>query len=1055
MFKEVPSSVKFPEQEEKVLAFWREKDIFRESMRRREGATPYVFYEGPPTANGLPGIHHVLARVFKDLFPRYKTMKGYYSYRQGGWDTHGLPVELEVEKELGFSGKEEIEKYGVAEFNKKCRDSVFRYVREWEALTDRIAFWVDQEKSYVTLRNEYIESEWWILKQLWDRDFLYQGYKVVPYCPRCGTPLSDHEVALGYRDTDDPSIYVKFPVKDEPGTYFLVWTTTPWTLPGNVALAVKDDVDYVVVEHGEGPDRERLILARELMAEALNGHEDYRVVDEMKGSKLVGKRYLPLFTFLPVNKDYCYVVAADFVTTKEGTGIVHMAPAYGADDMVMGKEYDLPVLETVDEDGRFITEVTPWRGLFVKDADPLIIQHLQERGIMHQVKTYTHTYPFCWRCDTPLLYYAKTSWFIETTRVRDRLLANNDKINWYPEHIKNGRFGNWLANNIDWSLGRERYWGTPLPVWQCDRCRHQECIGSVAELKEKVGPDRASDLDDLDLHRPYVDGVTYHCSKCDGTMRRVPEVLDCWFDSGAMPVAQWHYPFENEDKFAANFPADYICEAVDQTRGWFYSLHAISTLLFDAPCYLNCVCLGLVLDGDGFKMSKSRGNVVKPWDVLNTHGADALRWYLLSATPPGNERRFSVDLVGEVVRKFLLTLWNTYSFFVTYANIDGFDPTKHALPVSERSNLDRWVLAELHKLVAHVDKALENYDVTGATRPIAAFVDDLSNWYVRRSRRRFWKSEEDKDKVAAYLTLYECLVTLSKLVAPMMPFVAETMYQNLVRTLEPDAPESVHLCDFPVADRSLVDEDLISDTQFAMRIVSLGHAARNKAGIKVRQPLARSLFRVRTEKEGEALERLAPEIAEELNVKQLGLVREASEVADYVVTAIPSIVGKKYGSLFPKIRLALTQTSGYGLVQRIKNGESVDLQIEGELVSLLPEELDVRITPREGFSVAEEGGYLAAITTELTPALIQEGQARELVRRIQTMRKEAGFRIEDNIVMYYQVGPVMKEVIEAFVDYIKQETLSVELIEGVGPEDAYRQDVSLDGEIMMLALVLA
>ena len=1055
MFKEVPGNVKFPELEEGILAFWKEQDIFHKSMEQRDGAPSYVFYEGPPTANGLPGLHHVLARVFKDLFPRYKTMKGYYCYRQGGWDTHGLPVELEVEKELGFSGKEEIEKYGVAEFNQRCRESVFRYVREWEALTDRIGFWVDLEKSYVTLRNEYIESIWWILKQLWERDFIYQGYKVVPYCPRCGTPLSDHEVALGYRETEDPSIYVKFPVKDAPGTYFLVWTTTPWTLPGNVALAVKDDVDYVVVEHGTGEDEERLILARDLMPEALEGHEDYDVVGEMKGSKLVGKRYSPLFTFLPVDKDYCYVIDADFVTTKEGTGIVHLAPAFGADDMAIGKEYSLPILETVDEEGRFISEVTPWRGMFVKDADPLIIQHLQERGVMFNVKTYTHTYPFCWRCSTPLLYYAKTSWFIETTRVRDRLLANNEKINWYPEHIKHGRFGNWLENNIDWSLGRERYWGTPLPVWQCEGCRHQECIGSVAELKEKVSPARADSLDDLDLHRPYVDEVTYRCPECGGTMRRVPEVLDCWFDSGAMPIAQWHYPFENKDRFIANFPANYICEAVDQTRGWFYSLHAISTLLFDQPCYLNCLCLGLILDGEGLKMSKSRGNVIEPWDVLNAHGADALRWYLFTATPPGNERRFSIELVGEVVRKFLLTLWNTYSFFVTYANIDGFDPTRHSLPVEERSTLDRWILAELHQLVARVDNALAHYDVTGATRPIAAFVDALSNWYVRRSRRRFWKSEEDADKVAAYLTLYECLVTVSRLVAPMMPFISEMIYQNLVRTVDANAPESVHLCDFPTASGSLIDESLIADTQFVMRIVSLGHAARNKVGIKVRQPLAQALFQVRTEKEEAALRRLASEIADELNTKQLGLINEAAEVADYVVTAIPSIVGKKYGALFPKIRAALTQAGGYDLVQRIQNGENVDLEVEGETVTLLPEELNIRMQPREGFAVAEDGGYLVAVTTELTPALLQEGLARELVRRIQTMRKEADFRIEDNIVVYYQAGSVMKDVIEAFADYVKQETLATELVEGVGPEGAYRQETSLDGELMTLALVLS
>lgn len=1054
MFKEVPSTVKFPDMEEEVLAFWKEQAIFHKSMKQREGSSSYVFYEGPPTANGLPGIHHVLARVFKDLFPRYRTMKGYYCWRQGGWDTHGLPVELEVEKELGFSGKEEIEQYGVAEFNAKCRESVFRYVREWETLTDRIGFWVDTEKAYVTLRNEYIESIWWILKQLWERDFLYQGYKVVPYCPRCGTPLSDHEVALGYRETDDPSIYVKFPLKDEPGTYFLVWTTTPWTLPGNVALAVKDDVDYVVVEHGAGEDTERLILARELMKDALGDPEHYRVVQEMKGIRLVGKRYLPLFTFLPVDRDYCYVIAADFVTTTEGTGIVHMAPAFGADDMVVGKEHNLPVLETVDEDGRFISQVTPWRGMFVKDADPLIIRHLQDRGIMHLVRTYTHTYPFCWRCNTPLLYYAKTSWFIETTRVRDRLLANNEKINWYPEHIKNGRFGNWLANNIDWSLGRERYWGTPLPVWQCGDCRHQECIGSVAELKEKVGRARADSLDTLDLHRPYVDEVQYPCPKCGGAMQRVPEVIDCWFDSGSMPIAQWHYPFENKDEFIANFPANYICEAVDQTRGWFYSLHAISTLLFDQPCYLNCVCLGLILDGEGQKMSKTRGNVVRPWDVLNAHGADALRWYLFTASPPGNERRFSVELVGEVVRKFLLTLWNTYSFFVTYANIDGFDPAQHTLPVAERSTLDRWILAELHRLVRQVDTSLANYDVTGATRPIAKFVDDLSNWYVRRSRRRFWKSEEDQDKVAAYLTLYECLVTVSKLVAPMMPFVAEVMYRNLVLSVAPDAAESVHLCDFPEPNLALIDDELIADTQTAMRMVSLGHAARNKAAIKVRQPVAQVLFQVRTEKEAAALHKLAAEIADELNTKQLGLIDEVSEVVAYEVTALPAVVGKKYGALFPKIRSSLAQADGYALVQRIKNGESVELEIEGEQVALLPEELNVKVLPREGFAVAEEAGYVVAVTTELTPALIEEGLARELIRRIQTMRKDAGFRIEDTIRVYYQAGSVIKDVIGSFGDYIKQETLAVELLAGAGPEGSYQQETSLEGELMRLALEL-
>lgn len=1053
MFKEVPSSVKFPQIEEGILRFWQEHDTFRKSMAQREGCPRYVFYEGPPTANGLPGIHHVLARVFKDLFPRYKTMKGYYCYRKGGWDTHGLPVELEVEKELGFSGKRAIEAYGVAAFNEKCRESVFRYVREWEHLTDRIGFWLDQENAYVTLHNSYIESLWWILKQLWDKGLIYQGYKVVPYCPRCGTPLSDHEVALGYRETDDPSIYVKFPLRDEVGTYFLVWTTTPWTLPGNVALAVAPKVDYVMVERDVDDGVERLILARDLLTEALAPESEYRVVREMKGRDLVGKRYQPLFTFLPVDRDYCYVIPGDFVTTTEGTGIVHMAPAFGADDLTVGKEYGLPVLQTVDTEGRFIGEVTPWRGMFVKDADPLITQHLAERGLLEKAKTYTHTYPFCWRCDTPLLYYAKTGWFIETTRVKDRLLANNEQINWYPEHIKRGRFGNWLANNVDWSLGRERYWGTPLPVWECDSCRHQECIGSVAELKEKVGTARSDSLDDLDLHRPYVDEVSYPCRGCGGTMRRVQEVLDCWFDSGAMPVAQWHYPFENRETFIENFPANYICEAVDQTRGWFYSLHAISTMLFDQPSYLNVICLGLILDKDGFKMSKSRGNVVQPWDVLNVHGADALRWYLFTASPPGNERRFSVDLVGDVVRKFLLTLWNTYSFFVTYANIDKFDPTRHTLPVEQRSTLDRWILAELHQLVARVDKALSEYDVTGGTRPIATFVDNLSNWYVRRSRRRFWKSEEDADKVAAYLTLYECLVTVAKLVAPMMPFIAEEIYQNLVRSVSTDAPESVHLTDYPTADRSVINERLIADTQLAMRMVSLGHAARNKAGIKVRQPLTSALFKVRTDEEADSLQRLASEIADELNVKQLGLLDDTSAVARLEISAIPSIVGKKYGALFPKIRAALSESDGRDLLERLQGEEKLELQIDDETVVLLPEDIEVKRLPLEGYALAEEAGYLAAVTTELTPDLIKEGLARELIRRIQTMRKDARFNIEDTIVIHYHAGSVVKDVIEEYGDYIRQETLARELVQGTGPEDAYREEISLDGELMTIALV--
>ena len=1058
MFKEVPPKVSFPQMEESVLRFWQENKIFEKSLEMRRDAPRYVFYEGPPTANGLPGIHHVLARVFKDLLPRYKTMRGYYVLRKGGWDCHGLPVELEIEEELGFSNKKDIEDYGVAEFNAKCRESVFRYVKEWEELTDRIGFWIDMKHPYVTLSNEYIESVWWILKQFWDRDLIYQGYKVVPYCPRCGTPLSDHEVALGYRETDDPSIYVKFPLRDEPGTYFLVWTTTPWTLPGNVALAIHPDVEYVMVEQ----DGERLILARELLDEVMEG--EYKVVKSLSAKELVGKHYQPLFTFLPVDKDYCYVLAADFVTTKEGTGIVHMAPAFGAEDLEVGKEHDLPVLQTVDLSGAFIDEVTPWRGLFVKDADPLIIENLKSRGLMYKVGTYRHVYPFCWRCDTPLLYYAKTTWYIETTRYKDKLVELNRQINWYPEHIRDGRFGNWLANNVDWALGRDRYWGTPLPVWVCENCGRQECIGSLAELEERTG----RDLRDLDLHRPYVDAITYPCPECGGTMRRVPEVIDCWFDSGSMPVAQWHYPFENQELFKEQFPADFICEAVDQTRGWFYSLHAISTLLFQQPCYKNVICLGLILDEKGEKMSKSRGNVVDPWEVINAHGADALRWYLFTASPPGQSRRFSVNLVGEVVRTFLLTLWNVYSFFVTYANIDGWQPGGRFVTrkfvnsdVDESPNpeftslsaLDRWILSELHLLVQQVTTALDHYDVTGAARPIQKFVDGLSNWYVRRSRRRFWKSENDEDKAAAYSTLYQCLVTVAKLLAPFMPFLAEEMYQNLVRGVDESAPESVHLCDWPVADESLIDRALVEDTRRVMRLVSLGHAARNRAGIKLRQPLAEALFVVRDDGEAKALRRLADQVLDELNVKTFTILDDPAQVVDYRVSPVPSLVGKKYGPLFPKIRAAVAGLDQAELARRVRAGEGVEVEVDGQRVALSPEELEVRAEPKEGYAVAEEAGCLAAVNTVISEELRMEGLARELVRRIQTMRKEAGFRIEDRIVTYYRADPDLRRVFEGWADYIGGETLSTRLIEGQPPSEAYTASFEIEGQKVTLGVV--
>ena len=1045
MFREVNPQEDLVQMEERILHFWEENRVFQKSLEQRAGAPRFVFYEGPPTANGQPGMHHVLARAFKDLFPRYKTMKGYYVLRKAGWDTHGLPVELEIEKELGLASKAEIEAYGVAQFNARCRESVFRYVEEWQQMTQRIGFWLDMDHPYITLTNDYIESLWWVVKTLWDRDFIYRDYKVVPYCPRCGTALSSHELALGYDTAVDPSIYVKFPLRDETGTYFLSWTTTPWTLPGNAALAVAPEEEYVLVQQGD----ERLVLGKALLQEALMG--DYRVLRTMRGRELVGKHYMPLYTFLPVEKDYCRVIAADFVSVEEGTGIVHMAPAFGEDDLATGKEEDLPIIHTVDEKGAFIDQVTPWRGLFVKDADPLIIEDLQKRGLMYRVGTYEHIYPFCWRCETPLLYYAKTSWFIETTRLKDELLENNRKIKWYPAHIRDGRFGNWLENNVDWALGRERYWGTPLPIWECASCGAQECMGRVEELSQRAG----RNLSGLDLHRPHIDEVTFRCGKCQGTMRRVPEVLDAWFDSGAMPVAQWHYPLENQELFAEQFPADFICEAVDQTRGWFYTLHALSTLLFGQICYRNVICLGLVLDAEGVKMSKSRGNVVDPWEVLNEHGADAVRWYLYSTSPPGNDRRFSSKLVGEVVRKFFLTLWNIYSFFTTYARLDRFQPKATFLPVGERPSLDRWIIAELNRLVDEVDRELSGYNATGAARRIEEFVDVLSNWYVRRSRRRFWKSEQDWDKAAAYLTLYECLVTLAKLMAPLAPFIAEEIYRNLVASWDGSVPESIHLTDFPQADRTLVDEELIADTRLVMRLASLGRSARNRAGIKLRQPLRAARILLREEGERPGVERLAAQLLDELNVKELEFVPDPAELVSYRVRPVAAHLGPRYGPLFPTITQALTQADAREIARKVRQGQGIELNVKGEWVNISPEEIEVGMEPKEGLSLAEEAGYMVAVTITLDQELIQEGLAREVVRRIQNMRKSAGFRIEDYIITCYRADPDLAAVIERHSDYIRRETLSRELTTQEMALRGYREDFQIEGHNLSLEIAKA
>jgi isoleucyl-tRNA synthetase len=846
MFQEVSTRAGFAELELAVLAFWKERDIFHKSLKQREGKPPFVFYEGPPTANNLPGIHHVLARALKDLFPRYKTMRGFYVERKAGWDTHGLPVEIEVEKQLKFTGKQDIEKYGIEAFNKLCRESVFKYIDQFAQVTERMGYWVDFDKAYRTLDTTYMESVWWILKQIWDKQLLYQGFKVVPYCPRDQTPLSSHELALGYQDdVEDPSVYVKFELEDEPRTYFLAWTTTPWTLPGNVALAVGLDIPYVRVRQGD----EHYILARARLS-VLQG--EYQIEADVDAKSLLGKRYKPLYAYLIPDKPAFFVVDADFVSVEDGTGIVHTAAAYGVDDLELSLKKNIPVRHVVDLSGRFRSEVEPFAGLFVKKADPKIIEDLTARGLMYRAETIRHTYPFCWRCGTPLLYYALTSWFIKTTAVKDELIRNNNLVNWVPPYVGSGRMANWLETLVDWSLSRWRYWGTPLPIWVCEQCDDRRCVGSVAELGLTVKDD---------LHRPYIDRVTLPCTKCGGVMRRVTDLIDVWFDSGSMPVAQYHYPFENEELFKQRFPADFIAEGVDQTRGWFFSLLAIGTILFNQPAFKNVIVNGTVLDKQGRKMSKSLKNSVDPLEVMSKFGADATRWYFFSAVAIGNDYRFDLAAVQDVVRRFLLILWNTYGFFANYARLDGFDPTAAAVPVRERAQLDRWLLAELAVTIADVEKAMEAYDPPTAARRLEAFVLDLSTWYVRRSRRRFWKSESDADKRSAYQTLYQVLVNLSQLLAPFMPFVCETMYQNLAAG-RPGQPESVHLSDWPVAGPDWRDDELRRQMSVVRRLVATGLAARNTAGIKVRQPLRAVTIAERPLDPG-----LEAILLEELNIK--------------------------------------------------------------------------------------------------------------------------------------------------------------------------------------------
>ena len=1052
MFKAVNPKVDIPKLEQEQLDFWRMNRIFQRSMQERENAPRYVTYEGPPTVNGDPGVHHVLARAFKDIFPRYKTMRGFYALRKGGWDTHGLPVEIAIEKELGFKHKHEIEEYGVGAFNEKARHSVLRNIGNWERFTERIAYWTDLDNPYVTFTNDYIESVWWILRQLWDKELLYKGLKVVPYCARCGTPLSSHEVALGYKDVQDPSVFVRFPLKDKPGVYFLVWTTTPWTLPANVALAVGENIDYVQVEgpvhdgDGDGETTEKLILAADLMKTALIHPDEYKIVKRYKGKDLLGMAYNPLFTFLPVEGKYAYVVAGDFVSTDDGSGIVHIAPAFGVDDMNVAQQNDLPVLQTINAEGAFIDAVTAYRGMWVKDADPEITRDLRKRGLLYKSAKHEHTYPFCWRCGTPLLYFARDTWFIRSTAYRDKMIELNQTINWVPDHIKDGRFGNWLNDLKDWALGRERYWGTTLPIWVDDQNGEMICVGSVAELSQLAG----QDLTNLDLHRPYVDEITFPNPKgTGGTMRRVPEVIDVWFDSGSMPMAQWGYPAHNQAMFEEQYPADYICEAVDQTRGWFFTLHAISTMVFEQVAFKNVICLGLILDAEGQKMSKSKGNIVNPWDVLNTHGADAFRWYLYTSGPPGEARRFSMDLVGEVVSKMWLTLWNTYSFFVMYANLDGWQPTDAAPPVAERDQLDRFVIAELHQLVKQVTEAFDNYDVPGATRPVQAFVEMLSNWYVRLSRRRFWKSANDADKLGAYATLYECLTTVAKLIAPTMPFLADMLYRNLVAEGDETVPESVHLAFFPEYDPALIDRKLIEDMRLVERLVSLGRAARETVKLGIRQPLASARFAVRNADESAAVARFADLIGAELNVKQVSSLDEAGAVVNYKLNPLPSMLGRKFGKDFPRVQKALREGDPADVrrwAEMLLSGENIVVTLDGQDFETTPEETQVLRDAAEGYAIAEDSGYLVALDTTLTEDLIREGMAREIVRRVQQLRKDADFNVEDHITLKVQASERLAQAIQQFGDYISGETLS-DSLELSEPSDGFHSEAfEIDGE---------
>ena len=1037
MYKKVPTTLNFVEREKETLKFWKDNQIFEKSVQLRKGAPAYTFFDGPPTANGKPHIGHVLTRAMKDIIPRYKTMRGYDVLRKAGWDTHGLPVELEVEKELGLDGKEQIEQYGVIPFIQKCKESVWKYKGEWEVMSDRMGFWADMDNPYITYDNDYIESEWWALKTIYEKGLLYKGHKIVPYCPRCGTALSSHEVAQGYKEVKETSSTVRFRVPDEENTFFLAWTTTPWTLPSNVSLCVNPDVTYAYVRVD---GKETLIMAKDLIETVLEGHET-EIVKEVLGKELEYKHYEPLFECTRKaagGKDAFYVMVDDYVTTTDGTGIVHNAPAFGEDDYRVCRRYDLPFVQMVDSKGEMCGG-TPWDGVFVKKADPMVLKDLDERGLLFAAPKFEHSYPFCWRCDTPLIYYARSSWFIAMTKVKDRLIDYNRRINWIPETIKEGRMGNFLENVIDWGISRERYWGTPLPVWVCDKCGKIHVVGSRKELSQLTGCD-----ENVELHKPYVDPLTWKC-ECGGTMRREPVVIDCWFDSGSMPFAQWHYPFENKDKFERRYPANFISEAIDQTRGWFYTLSAIAACLFDSPAFLNCIVLGHVQDKEGRKMSKHIGNVVDPWVLLDNQGADAVRWYFYTSSMPWLPNRFSAEAVSESQRKYMGTFWNTYAFYILYADIDNFDPTRHKLVRDNLTPMDRWILSRLNTLIGHVEAYLDDLKMTEAGREMQDFMDDLSNWYVRRCRERYWGKDMTPDKEAAYMTLYTVLKTMALISAPFTPFMSETMYQNMVRTVDKSAPESIHLCDWPHKDESFIDPELEANMAAVLDIVVLGRSARNAANIKNRQPVASMYV------QGKALpDMYVSIIADELNVKEVRFVDDASSFISYRVKPQLKTLGPRYGKLLPKINQYLAgEGVGNAVVAAHNRGESYNFDIDGTEISLAAEDVLVSTEENAGFVTVTEHDLSVVLDTNLTPELIEEGFVREIVSKVQTMRKEAGFEVTDHIVLSHHGNSRIESIFAKHGAEIAADTLADSIKLG---STGYVKDWEINGESVTLGV---